>query len=102
MPFKYVAIKDTKNGADGDACAFNSALLAEGVQGVECVEARRPTSGETLDYTPSCNIYPVIPWGCFLSSVEVYANGARNFYVRKTQGEQVMVGYLLIRPLKEI
>jgi hypothetical protein len=58
----------------------NGEALAEGVKGVSCLEARRPTLGEIIDYTP------FIPWGCFLSSVEVYANGARNFYVRKTDG----------------
>jgi hypothetical protein len=73
----------------------NGEALAEGVKGVSCLEARRPTLGEIIDYTP------FIPWGCFLSSVEVYANGARNFYVRKTDGEQVKVGYLILRPLTD-
>ena len=91
MPFKYVAVKDTKNGEDGDACAFNSAILAEGVKGVRCISVTLPSAGEASDYGN------YIPWGCHFSIVENYANGARNYFVRT--GEFKVVGYLIVRPL---
>jgi hypothetical protein len=74
----------------------NGDTLAEGVRGISCVEVRKPTDGERLDYTP------FLPWGCFLSSVEVYANGARNFYVRAMYDNGATAGYLIIRPLEEV
>jgi hypothetical protein len=70
----------------------NNEVLRDGVESVKVLEARRPTLGEDMDYTP------FIPWGCFLSSVEVYANGAQNFFVR-TIAEGHMEGYLIRRPL---
>lgn len=90
MTFKFVAIKDTKNGSDGDACDFNFAILAEGVKGVRCVSVTNPTAGEAMDYQN------YIPWGCRFSAVENYANGARNFFVRN---EDKVVGYLIVRPM---
>ena len=85
MPFRYHELTpDIKS---------NGEILAEGVRGISCTELRAPTLGEIIDYTP------FIPWGCFLSSVEVYANGARNFHVRRTAGEQIKMGYLIFRPL---
>ena len=92
MTFKFVAIKDTKNGSDGDACDFNSAILAEGVKGVRCISVTNPTRGEASDYEN------YIPWGCHFSIVENYANGARNYFVREDETHKV-VGYLIVRPL---
>jgi hypothetical protein len=88
MTIKYVPIRDTKDGSDGDACAFNCSILAEGVKGIECTEARLATKGETIDYS----IYA--PLNCYLSYAEIYANGAKNFFVRR--GTKV-VGYIIIR-----
>jgi len=92
MPFRYVAVKDTKNGEDGDACDFNSAILAEGVKGVRCISVTNTTPGEASDYGN------YIPWGCHFSVVENYANGARNFFVRN--GDFKVIGYLIVRPLE--
>ena len=77
---RYTAYKrvssDGVSAADMEARHYNLSLLREGVEGVECIEVRKPTQGEIMDYTP------YIPWGTFISSVEVYANGSRNFHVR--------------------
>ena len=88
--FKYVEIKDTKNGEDADACDFNSAILAKGVEGVKCLYAGRPSPGEVIDFTHE------IPWSCYISTVERYANGAINFFVRN--GDDKVIGYLIVRP----
>jgi hypothetical protein len=72
----------------------NGDALAEGVCGVSCLEARKSTFGERMDYTP------FLPAGCGLSSVEVYANGARNFFVKNEDNKTV--GYLIIRPLVNV
>jgi hypothetical protein len=60
---------------DGDF-AGNGAFLRDGVVGVECTEVRGATAGEVRDYLQFC------PWGTHFGGVEVYANGARNMFVR--------------------
>lgn len=90
MTVKYITIKDTKNGSDGDACAFNSAILAEGVQGVTCVEAGQTFIGENTDYRD------YIPAGHYFSTTERYLNGAKNLFVRNQENK--VVGYLIVRP----
>lgn len=91
MPFRYVEIKDTKEGTDADACLHNGKLLAEGLRGVECSYVGECTIGENIDYRQFA------PWGCYLSSVERYANGAKNFFVKNR--EDKIVGYIIVRPL---
>ena len=92
MTIRYVPIKDTKNGSDGEACDFNCNILMEGVQGQSCWDVRQPTQGEVMDYLPFA------PWDCHFSCVELYSNGAKNFFVRSNK-ENKVVGYILIRPL---
>ena len=63
MGFRYVEIKDTKNGTDTDALSFNRKLLSDGVKGVDCSYVGECSAGERIDYTQFA------PWGCYLSSV---------------------------------
>ena len=91
MPFRYVPIHDTKNGTDTEACLYNGKLLAEGLRGVECTYVGKCSQGEIMDYTQFA------PWRTHLSSVERYANGAQNFFVKSQEGE--VVGYIIVRPL---
>ena len=82
MTIKFIAVSTN--------ITINGNVLAEGVRGVTCLEGRKTTFGERMDYIP------FLPLGCGLSSVEVYANGARNFYVKNEDDKTV--GYLIIRP----
>jgi len=95
MPFKYVKVAETllPNGDySHEAQMLNNAVLREGVR--SCTGSRFPTFGEKQNYTQ------FIPWGCFLSSVEVYDNGAKNFFVKENHTDKI-VGYLVYRPLGE-
>jgi len=91
MTIRYAQTKNTKDGTDGDACAYNCSLLADGVKGVSLFEARFPTRGEQMDYGQFA------PWSCPLAWVEVYTNGAKNFFVK--DGDNKTVGFILIRPM---
>jgi hypothetical protein len=91
MPFKYIPAKDTKNGSDWEACRYNGNALAEGLVGIQCISVGTPTRGECIDYSN------YIPWGCVFTTVERYANGAKNFFVENTKN--VIVGYLIVRSL---
>jgi len=90
MNIRYVAIKDTKNGSDGDACAFNSAILGEGLAGISLSDAGEPFFSEKMDYQG------YLPLGHYVSSAERYVNGAKNLFVRNRLHK--ITGYLIIRP----
>jgi hypothetical protein len=95
MPFKYVKVEETllPNGEyNHEAQMRNNAVLSDGVKGIECIGSRYPTQGERMDYAQ------FIPWGCHLSTVETYENGAKNFYVHEGHNDK-NVGYLIYRPM---
>ena len=73
------------NKDEPTALAYNRALLADGVKGVECTDVRSATSGETMDYMQFC------PWGTHFGTVEVYENGARNMFVRNDEEKVIGV-----------
>lgn len=89
MAFRYV---DFDLSATLEAGAFNRSTLAQGVVGVGCVEIRPPTWGERRDYEQFA------PANCFISSVEVYLNGALNLYIRNRNGDSPR-GVILVRPI---
>lgn len=76
--------------------AYNNGILRDGVvidgKAVTCLENREPTRGERLDYEGFA------PWGSMLTWVEVYANGAKNIYVRNKLSGKV-IGAITIRPM---
>jgi hypothetical protein len=91
QPFKLIDETETSE----DVCkmqAYNRSILAGGVIGVECVAVRSPTRGERLDYEQFA------PHGSMLSSVEEYANGAKNLFVR-TKLEYKQIGVITVRPI---
>jgi len=94
--FSYQAFKLIEETATSeDVCkmqAYNRSILAGGVIGVECVAVRPPTQGERIDYEQFA------PYGSMLSSVEEYANGAKNIYVR-TKLEYKQIGVITVRPM---
>lgn len=72
--------------------AENCAILAQDVKGLECVSAGAPSLTD-LDYS----VY--LPANTFISTSEVYANGARNLFVRDCyHGFSPAIGVLLVRP----
>jgi hypothetical protein len=77
--------------------AYNNSILREGVvidgKAVECLDNREPTGGERLDYERFS------PWGSMLTWVEIYANGAKNLFVRNKLSGKV-IGVITIRPMK--
>jgi len=90
QPFQLIETTVTSE----DVCkmqAHNRSILANGVIGVECVAVRPPTRGERLDYEQFA------PYGSMLSSVEEYANGAKNMFVR-TKLEYKQIGVITVRP----
>jgi hypothetical protein len=95
--FKYQAFEFAKDGMTLDEkhemLGYNRGILAAGVEGVECLEVREPTRGERLDYEHFA------PYGSMLSSVEVYANGALNIFVRSKLLVYV-IGVITVRPMK--
>jgi hypothetical protein len=91
MTVRYEPIKNTYDGTDADALAYNNNLLAEGVRGIECKYVGYPSNGQTIDYANS------IPWDCIIVIAEEYANGAINFKIKNTKLDKI-VGYLIVRP----
>ena len=79
------------HATDNEALAHNRELLREGVVGVTCTYA-----GEPQDGLLSLAI-PFLPTMSFISSVEVYENGAINAYVRVQGGKRAM-GFIRLRP----
>jgi hypothetical protein len=88
---RYEPIKDTRDGTDADALAYNNNLLANGVRGIECTFVGYPSTGQFIDFRNS------IPWDCILVNVEEYANGAMNLKIKNTKLDKI-VGYLIVRP----
>jgi hypothetical protein len=95
--FKYQPFGFAKEGMSLDekyeVLASNRHILAEGVKDVECLEVREPSRGERIDYEQFA------PYGSMLSSVEVYANGAMNIFVRSKLLVYV-IGVITVRPMK--
>jgi hypothetical protein len=92
QPFQLIESTETSE----DVCkmqAHNRSILADGVIGVSCVAVRPPTNGERIDYEQFA------PYGSMLSSVEEYANGAKNIFVR-TKLEYKQIGVITVRPMK--
>lgn len=71
--------------------SYNNSVLADGVKGLGCLDVRPTTLGEKLD------CISLIPARCHVSSVEVYENGAANYFVRNYLEE--VIGVLVFRPL---
>jgi hypothetical protein len=95
--FRYQAFEFAKENMSLDEkhemLGYNRGILAAGVEGVECIDVREPSRGERLDYEQFA------PHGSMLSSVEVYANGAMNIYVRSKLLVYV-IGVITVRPMK--
>lgn len=95
--FSYQPFKFTKDEMSQDekfeVLTYNRHILADGVKDVECIEVREPSRGERIDYEQFA------PYGSMLSSVEVYANGAMNIFVRSKLLVYV-IGVITVRPLK--
>lgn len=92
QPFQLIETTETSE----EVCkmqAHNRSILADGVIGVECVAVRPPTRGERIDYEQFA------PYGSMLSSVEEYANGAKNIFVR-TKLEYKQIGVITVRLMK--
>lgn len=91
QPFQLIETTEISE----DVCkmqAHNRGILANGVVGVECIAVRPPTRGERIDYEEFA------PYGSMLSSVEEYANGAKNMFVR-TKLEYKQIGVIIVRPM---
>lgn len=79
-----------------EAREHNRALLREGVVGIRCTEVRDITDRERYMYQAW------IPAASFVSSVEEYANGALNMYVRHgNMPEGRAFGFIRVRPESE-
>jgi hypothetical protein len=76
--------------------AYNRAILQNGVvvdgKAVRCLGVREPSRGERIDYEPFA------PHGSMLTSVEVYANGALNIFVR-SKLEMHVIGVITVRSM---
>lgn len=70
---------------------YNRSLLADGVKGVGCLDSRAPHLWERID------LISYIPSRCHISHVEMYENGAANYFVRNHLEKQI--GVLTYRPL---
>jgi hypothetical protein len=94
--FNYHAFKFAKEGMTLDEkyeiLDYNRDILADSVGGVTVLEVREPSRGERLDYEQFG------PVGSMLSSVEVYANGAKNIFVRSKLLVYV-IGVITVRPM---
>jgi hypothetical protein len=98
--FEYHPFGFTKEGMSLDekyeVLASNRSILSDGVvidgKPVECIEVREPSRGERIDYEQFA------PAGSMLSSVEVYANGAKNIFVRSKLLVYV-IGVITVRPM---
>jgi hypothetical protein len=82
-----------------DNLAANRVALADGVTGETCtyaggITASPLTAGERQIATDTAPAVPV----AYLSSVECYANGAHNVYVRDHHTEMV-IGFVRVRPV---
>lgn len=71
----------------------NRQILAQEVVGIECTAVRTPTRTDN-DYVS------YIPYDHWFSSVEVYANGAKNLFVRSNLSPYQAIGVLIMRPNK--
>jgi hypothetical protein len=95
--FKYQAFEFAKENMTLDEkyeiLGYNRGILRAGVEKVTLLETREPTRGERLDYEQFA------PNGSMLSSVEVYANGALNIFVRSKLLAYV-IGVITFRPMK--
>ena len=92
QPFQLIETTETSEDVE-KMRIYNRSILADGVIGVTCLEARPVTRGERLDYEQFA------PAGSMLSFAEIYANGAKNFYVR-TKLEYKQIGVITVRPMK--
>ena len=94
-PYKIVTEETPVEEANANR-AYNNSILRDGVvidgKAVECLENREPTRGERLDYEGFA------PWGSMLTWVEIYANGAKNIFVRNKLSGKV-IGVITIRPM---
>lgn len=94
--FKYQPFGFAKEGMSLDekyeVLASNRHILADGVKDVECIDVRKPSRGERLYYEQFS------PAGSMLSSVEDYANGAKNIFVRSKLLVYV-IGVITVRPM---
>lgn len=86
--------------ADGivfsDDKSKNRSLLTDGVQGISCIYVGPVEDAPTQDYKVWEQVYSLLQPGQFVSSVEVYANGAINAYV-KQQGGKPALGFVRYR-----
>ncbi len=94
-PYKIVTEETPDEEANSNR-AYNNNILRNGVvigdKAVKCLENREPTRGERLDYEGFA------PWGSMLTWVEIYANGAKNLFVRNKLSGKV-IGVITIRPM---
>ena len=96
QPFKFA--KEYMNQEEkNELLQYNRGILSDGVvvngKAVDCVEIREPSRGERVDYEQFA------PAGSMLTSVEVYANGALNIFVR-SKIEVHVIGVIIVRQTK--
>ena len=73
-----------------ESLAYNRQLLRTGVVGLTCTEVRIANEDEIKEYGN------LIPEDCYLSTTDVYKNGAKNIFVRDATRDAV--GVILVRP----
>lgn len=95
MGYRYCEFKRVTPEMETDLANFyrgyNNSLLADGVKGIHCIDVRPTTLGEKIDYIS------FIPAHCHVTIVELYENGAANYFVRNHLEE--VIGVLVYRPL---
>jgi len=82
MMIEVLAFEDPETAIDPLVAQRNNrAICREWIVGVECVDARPPNDAEDMTF-----FHDAAGIGGLLGSVEVYANGARNIFVRPPAG----------------